>query len=419
MRDCRAGKIDRILVKSVSRFARNAQDCIKAVRELKDLGVTVAFEKERINTAVMSNEMFLSMMSAFAQEESLSISQNMRKGAVMRMQNGTFRLSQPPYGYRLDEGGMLVIQPEEAEIVRRIFESFLSGKGIREIALELETEKIPKRNGAPVWSYTGVLYILSNERYMGDERLQKFRTTPREIFQEVQLEIARRNSKRKVSCRRTKSEQGKYTSKFALSERLVCGECGAMYRRTQWIKRDGTKENVWRCINRLEFGKKYCQHSPSLKEPILHEAILNCIRSVYHSREEILQAMQAAEKKVLFIGEQKEDPEAIRRKIQHIEQEMGSLLVFAAQSEKMEMFEERFKAMTKEKTELTEKLQQLEAQAPAREEKGKRVEAENLSLSEFDDDFIRRVVEQVTVLSAEQIEVRFVGGFSKVGEIPK
>lgn len=233
------------------------------------------------------------------------------------------------------------------------------------------------------------------------------------------MEIARRNSKRKVSCRRTKSEQGKYTSKFALSERLVCGECGAMYRRTQWIKRDGTKENVWRCINRLEFGKKYCQHSPSLKEPILHAAILNCIRSVYHSREEILQAMQAVEKKVLFIGEQKEDPETIRQKIQHIEQEMGSLLVFAAQSEKMEMFEERFKVMTKEKTELAEKLEQLEAQAPAREEKGKLVEAENLSLSEFDDDFIRRVVEQVTVLSAEQIEVRFVGGFSKMGEIPK
>ena len=109
MRDCRAGKIDRILVKSVSRFARNAQDCIKTVRELKDLGVTVAFEKERINTAVMSNEMFLSMMSAFAQEESISISKNMRKGAVMRMQNGTFRLSQIPYGYRCDQNGKLII----------------------------------------------------------------------------------------------------------------------------------------------------------------------------------------------------------------------------------------------------------------------------------------------------------------------
>lgn len=150
--DCRAGKIDKILVKSVSRFARNAQDCIRAVRELKDLGVTVAFEKERINTAVMGNEMFLSMMSAFAQEESISISKNMRKGAVMRMQNGTFRLSQPPYGYRLDENGMLVIQPQEAEIVRRIFESFLTGKGIQQIGKELEDQNIPKFRGEAVWS---------------------------------------------------------------------------------------------------------------------------------------------------------------------------------------------------------------------------------------------------------------------------
>lgn len=91
---------------------------------------------------------------------------------------------------------------------------------------------------------------------------------PRDIFQEVQLEIARRSSKRKVSCRRTKSGRGKYTSKYALSERTVCGECGAMYRRTMWIKRDRTKEDVWRCVNRLEFGTKYCKHSPSLKEPI-------------------------------------------------------------------------------------------------------------------------------------------------------
>ena len=140
MRDCRAGKIDRILVKSVSRFARNAQDCIKTVRELKDLGVTVAFEKERINTAVMSNEMFLSMMSAFAQEESISISKNMRKGAVMRMQNGTFRLSQIPYGYRCDQNGKLIICEEEASIVRRVYDSFLQGEGVSQIACQLMKE---------------------------------------------------------------------------------------------------------------------------------------------------------------------------------------------------------------------------------------------------------------------------------------
>ena len=169
----------------------------------------------------------------------------------------------------------------------------------------------------------------------------------------------------------------------------------------------------------MEFGKKYCQYSPSIKEPVLHEAILNCIRSVYQSKEEISRAIQDAQKKVLFIGELKENPEAIRQKIQHIDQEMSTLLVFAAQSEKTELFEERFKAMTREKTELAEKLKELEASESIHEEKRQPIAAEDLSLSEFDENFIRRVVEQVTVLSAEQIEVRFVGGFSKVGEIPK
>lgn len=112
------------------------------------------------------NEMFLSMMSAFAQEESISISKNMRKGAVMRMKNGTFRLSQAPYGYYLDEKGILIVQQEESKIVQRIFGNFLSGMGIQEIAAELQKEHIPKLNGEPIWSYTGILYILTNERYI-------------------------------------------------------------------------------------------------------------------------------------------------------------------------------------------------------------------------------------------------------------
>lgn len=125
----------------------------------------------------MSNEMFLSMMSAFAQEESISISKNMRKGAVMRMKNGTFRLSQAPYGYYLDEKGILIVQQEESKIVQRIFGNFLSGMGIQEIAAELQKEHIPKLNGEPIWSYTGILYILTNERYIGDELFQKRYTT--------------------------------------------------------------------------------------------------------------------------------------------------------------------------------------------------------------------------------------------------
>lgn len=152
MCDCRAGRIDRILVKSISRFGRNSTDCIQAVRELKLLGVAVAFEKEGIDTGQMTSEMYFSMYSAFSQEESTSIAKNMRRGAAMRMKNGTYRLSQAPYGYRLDENGGFLICDEEAKIVRKIFGDFLSGKSIQEITNELAVAKVPKLKGNPVWS---------------------------------------------------------------------------------------------------------------------------------------------------------------------------------------------------------------------------------------------------------------------------
>ena len=177
MEDCRKGKIDRILVKSLSRFARNTQDCIAALRELRQLGVTVVFEKEHINTGTMANEMLISMMSAFAQEESVSISKNMRKGAVMRMQNGTFRISMPPYGYRYDASGSLAIEPSEAAIVQEIFAAFLNGTNIAKIAEAIQVRGVPKLRGECKWSKHGIRYILTNERYMGDQRFRKsFRT---------------------------------------------------------------------------------------------------------------------------------------------------------------------------------------------------------------------------------------------------
>ena len=294
--------------------------------------------------------------------------------------------------------------------------------------------------------------MLQNEKYAGDVLLQKTYTAdflekkvkknrgevkqyyitdnhpaiiPRDIFQEVQLEIARRSSKRKVSCRRTKSGRGKYTSKYALSERTVCGECGAMYRRTMWIKRDRTKEDVWRCVNRLEFGTKYCKHSPSLKEPILHQAILNCIQSVFHNKEEIAQAVREAQKKIILFEDAKNNPEVIRQRMQDIDHGMANLLTLAAQSSQIELFEKKFKEMTEEKARLTEQLKQAEEDATTDAKRQKQlddilkaIDIDIVELTEFDDTFIRRIVEQVTILSKDKIEVRFIGGFSKVGDIP-
>lgn len=614
MRDCRQGKIDRILVKSVSRFARNAQDCIEAVRELRQLGVTVYFEKEHINTANMSNEMFLSMMSAFAQEESISISKNMRKGAVMRMKNGTFRLSQAPYGYYLDEKGILIVQQEESKIVQRIFGNFLSGMGIQEIAAELQKEHIPKLNGEPIWSYTGILYILTNERYIGDELFQKRYTTDtlpfqkkinrgqkkqyyaedthdpiisREVFRKAQ-ELLKRKSERHGH-----QNNGQYT----FTSLIVCDECGTNFcrriaknQRVLWTCRkhfkgkhlcsmeslneteiqqcfltlykklaenrqeilgsylrqleelkdkdfmahpdamelnrqiaglleqnhtlhrlrakecidsaffiaqsnelsqkisnlkaelkqyrdlneyadfiDNTRliltildspmpvfsssvfrnivsritvthetlrfqlvngleleeERIWRCVNRLEFGTKYCKHSPSLKEPILHQAILNCIQSVFHNKEEIAEAVREAQKKIILFEDAKNNPEVIRQRMQDIDHGMANLLTLAAQSSQIELFEKKFKEMTEEKARLTEQLKQAEEDATTDAKRQKQlddilkaIDIDIVELTEFDDTFIRRIVEQVTILSKDKIEVRFIGGFSKVGDIP-
>lgn len=128
MADCRKGKIDRIITKSISRFARNTKDCLSASRELKELGITVLFEKENIDTTDMTDEMMITMMGGLAQEESVSISNNVRWGINKRMQNGSFIASSVPYGYRL-MNGKPEIAAEEAESVRKIFSLYLCGKG--------------------------------------------------------------------------------------------------------------------------------------------------------------------------------------------------------------------------------------------------------------------------------------------------
>ena len=264
MADCRAGKIDQVLVKSLSRFARNSKDCIQAVRELQSLGISVFFEKEHLDTGKLHNEMTLSMMSAFAQEESISISQNMRRGALMRMKNGTFRISQIPYGYRRKESGELIPIPEEAEVVRWIYHSFLSGKGIASIAKDLESRKVPKLRGEPVWSKHGVLYILTNERYTGNELFRKsYRTdaipfrkvdnrgeksqfyaeatheaiVPFQTFQQVQKLLQKRKEQF------GKQQQGPF---YPLSGKITCGLCGGTYYRR--LTSQGTS---WVCENHL------------------------------------------------------------------------------------------------------------------------------------------------------------------------
>ena len=295
--DCRAGKIDRILVKSLSRFARNSKDCIQAVRELQTLGISVIFEKEQIDTGHLQNEMILSMMSAFAQEESISISQNMRRGALMRMRNGTFRLSQIPYGYRIDTSGRLSPQPDEAYIVQKIFDDYLSGKGIATIARDLETQQIPKLRGLSKWSKHGIIYILTNERYAGNEMFRKSYRTDHIPFKKVENRgqksrffaeqthpsiVPTETFERTQDLLKKKSLQfGKPqpTQPYSFTRKIRCGSCGAYY-----YRRVTTHGIQWVCRNHLQ---GHCSNK-GIPEESLKETFLLFLHRLQEHQDTIL-----------------------------------------------------------------------------------------------------------------------------------
>ena len=273
-----------IITKSVSRFARNTVDCIKYVREPKAMGIAVIFEKEGLNTMHATSEIYLSMHGIFAQSESESLSGNVRMGKVMSAKKGNVSFSYKTFlGYRRGADNQPEIDPEQAEVVRFIFDRYLAGDSLNIIKQSLEEKGILSPARKSVWSVATLRSILTNEKYKGDALLQKTYVVDcithkskrnddrpqyyvennhppivsKEVFDRVQAEMARRTSKRKVKEVGTKTDSGKYSSKYALTDMLVCGHCGTPYRRCTWSKR-GNKKIVWRCISRLDYGTKYC-----------------------------------------------------------------------------------------------------------------------------------------------------------------
>lgn len=248
MHDCRKGKIDRILTKSISRFSRNSMDCLRAVRELRSLGISIFFEKENIDTATLSEELMLTFFASCAQQESMSISGNMRLGNRMRMKQGVYVASSTPYGYSLADR-QLEVDPKEATVVRWIFDSYLSGKNMKEIAGELANKGIPRKDGKTYWSHTAISYILKNERYVGDKLFQKSFSTGALPFRQVKNHGEKdryyvRNTHPSIISReqfdRTKqlmaSRKEQYVKplsghKYPLSLHIKCGVCGSTFRR--------------------------------------------------------------------------------------------------------------------------------------------------------------------------------------------
>ena len=253
--DCRKGKIDRIYTKSISRFARNTKDCLKNIRELKSLGITVFFEKENIDTAKLTDEMMITIMGGLAQEESTSISQNMRWSVQKRMQSGTYKIARPPFGFDIINGN-LEVNEEQAQIVRQIFGWYISGHGTKKIADTLNKHNIPSSQKQKLWTADVVKYILKNERYTGNAVFQKNYVT------ETLPHIKKRNygEKQKYYVSDTnpliieksvfetvqkilKERYRPYSNNgHLLSGKIFCAKCGATYK----FKKYGDK-HYWTC----------------------------------------------------------------------------------------------------------------------------------------------------------------------------
>lgn len=269
LKDCERGKIEYIITKSISRFARNTTDCLTMVRRLLELNIPVFFEKENINTASMESELMLSILSGLAESESASISQNSKWSVKNRFKNGTFIISYPPYGYANVDGEMVII-PEQAEVVKRIFEDTLAGKSTHVIAGEINAEGIPPKKGKN-WSPGTINAILKNEKYTGDVIFQKTYTDSsfnrhtnygeydQYLYEEHHEPIISHEDFDKANelLQQRGKEKGngkdtaKYQNRYGFSGRIKCGECGSTFKRRMHYKPSGAYV-AWCCSRHIE-----------------------------------------------------------------------------------------------------------------------------------------------------------------------
>ena len=448
IRQCKQGKIDIVLTKSISRFARNTVDCLNYVRALKELGIAVIFEKENMNTLEIDSEILITMLGAFAQSESESISANVRWGKRQAMKEGKAIINYKHlYGYRKGADGRPEIIPEQAGVVRKIYDLFLSGTPIRGILEYLNANNIPNISGGSQWAKNAVNSILINEKYCGDVLLQKTYIDDcinkkvkkntgqlpmylvqnhhegiisRETFDAAQAELARRSAGKSPSKKNAPTGRSRYSSKYALSDRLYCGECGTRYQRCTWRNRDGSKRIVWRCVSRVDHGNKYCHDSPTLDEEPLHRAILAAINSAVKDKDNIVYNLKAAmEKELAPAAGQQLSLSEIDNRLEQLNTEFSKVLAEASESGDQAAYSDRFREIMQKQTALKSQRDEIQwllaesGKATAHIEQCRQAaETAPSAITEWDDALIRQVVESVTVETGGGIVVALKSGAS-------
>lgn len=302
--DALSGKIDLIITKSVSRFARNTVDTLTTVRKLKDKGVEVYFEKENIYTMDSKGELLITIMSSLAQEESRSISENVTWGQRKRFADGKVSLPYKQFlGYEKGEDGLPKIVEAQAKVVRMIYKLFLEGKATSWIAKFLSESRIPSPSGKEKWQESTVRSILKNEKYKGDAMLQKsftvnFLTKKKKVNEGEVPQYYVENSHPAIitsevfdlaqyEFEKRRTAKGIRTSGSCFSGKIICGECGNFYGSKTWHSNSKYRRTIWRCNHKYK-NDKQCS-TPNISEDKLKELFIKTFNNLIENKDEILQ----------------------------------------------------------------------------------------------------------------------------------
>ena len=422
--DCKAGKVDFVITKSISRFSRNTTDCLELVRKLLALHIPIYFEKENINTGSMESELFLAILSSMAEGESVSISENSKWSIQKRFESGTYKVSYPPYGYDWD-GEQMVINPEQAAVVKEIFAALLSGKGTHAIADDLNRRGIPtKRNGR--WTATTIRGMLSNEKYVGDCLFQKTYSDSRfvrhnnhgeqtqymvkdhheAIISREDFEAAHAFIHQRATEKGVVKGSDKYQNRYTFSGKIICGECGDTFKR-RIHSCTGYKYTAWCCSTHIK-DKDKC-HMLFVKDDDLKQAFVTMMNKLVFGQQMVLRPLLQSlrglndQSRLLKIEELETAIEKNREQKQVLTNLMASGYLEPA-------------LFNKESNELAAEAEALrqEKDGLMRSVNGDMVKIEELQrllrftskgtmMTEFDDETFLSFVEQMTVLSRKEV----------------
>ena len=446
IRDCQNGKIDYIITKSVSRFARNTVECLEYVRSLKAQGIGIFFEEQNIDTLKNESELYLVIYAGFAQSESESISKHITWTYRKKFEEGKVSFQYKNFlGYRKGADSQPEVVPEEAAIVERIYEMFLAGQPVKVIAQTLQAEKIEILGKNLSFSKNMIMNILRNEKYCGDCILQKTVTVDcisktrkvnqgeapmyivennhpaiisREVFNRAQEELIRRQALRAKSDKTSITATGKY-SKYALTEVLQCAECGSRYRRVTWTAH-GRKKIVWRCISRLDYGTKHCKDSITVEEEALHGAVVRALNR-FHAEDEstYLTLMKATIGEAIGINGGSEEIDLLTRRIDTLNKRMLDLVnETVAAGKDVESSEDEFKGISDQIEQLNRRIAAIQENVhkdgsrQARLEEIQNIIAErNANETQYDDSIVRQMIECIKVHNDGKLTIIFGGGY--------